>query len=465
MTPPLRVAIIGGGVSGLSAALHLEKLGHDCLVFDTGRRGVGGRASSRGPVDHAAQFIAVDGRTETEAFRRALQGWIERGAAQKWRGRLLNAESADAGRVETLYVGSDAQGIGSVAADMAARLRTPPRTDAWVSPSNGIRRQNDGRWTVHSRGKPVGGVFDAVVVAHNGKCADRLTSRTPAKAINRLLRVQFSDRPSPTKMTLNSIYSLVVEVRRGVFRGDVDGARCPDSRVLDFCANNASKYRSTAPKHGRSAGTETWTLLSHPTYARARKQPQEHLEGTEISRAVTADMIREAHRILGVDGSSGGDAGGVPEKGVVSARLQLWGAGVPINRWVADDGSCFLWDAEHSIGVVGDWLRRSSISGAWESGEAFARFFAGQGRARSRGLAGAFAANAGSGGALVGGVTLGVEGSAGGEKARAPRGRGGGRGGGGGRSRGGGGRGRGRGRRRRRRGKGRGARAGVGTEW
>jgi hypothetical protein len=102
--------------------------------------------------------------------------------------------------------------MGSIPHYMASQLNTPPVTNCWVSPSRGLRKQGD-RWTVHASGKQVG-AFDAIVIAHNGKCADRLTSKTPAKRLNALLKVQFNDQPSTTKMTLNSIYSLVVNIKK-----------------------------------------------------------------------------------------------------------------------------------------------------------------------------------------------------------------------------------------------------------
>ena len=69
----MRVGIIGGGISGLATARGLLKYGIECVVFDTGKRGVGGRCSSRlggdganfpGTVDHAAQFVEVSGNCE-----------------------------------------------------------------------------------------------------------------------------------------------------------------------------------------------------------------------------------------------------------------------------------------------------------------------------------------------------------------------------------------------------------------
>lgn len=113
-------------------------------------------------------------------------------------------------------------------------LNTPPAIDTWISPSNGLRKEGN-QWKIKGHGK-----FDAVVIAHNGKCADRLTSKINCKRINRLLRVTFNDTPSTNKMTLNSIYSLIVEIQKDVLRKDIDGMFCSDkSQILDsmFCQN------------------------------------------------------------------------------------------------------------------------------------------------------------------------------------------------------------------------------------
>ena len=63
----VKVAIIGGGIAGLSCSNHLKLLGIENSVYDTGKRFVGGRCSSRivnidgRPVilDHSAQFIPI----------------------------------------------------------------------------------------------------------------------------------------------------------------------------------------------------------------------------------------------------------------------------------------------------------------------------------------------------------------------------------------------------------------------
>ena len=58
-----KVAIIGGGMSGVACAIQLVKNGHNPVVFDTGKRGVGGRMATRSEsnvqFDHACQFFTA----------------------------------------------------------------------------------------------------------------------------------------------------------------------------------------------------------------------------------------------------------------------------------------------------------------------------------------------------------------------------------------------------------------------
>lgn len=188
------VGIIGGGIAGLSCASKLEALGVKCTVYDTGKKGVGGRASSRVMadvdygVDHAAQFFVAT----TPSFQQQVEAWVAAGVVAEWPSERVGRVSA-AGEFVPFddgtprYIGSPARGLGSVAASMAASLATPPETDVWVSPSNGLKRNADGTWDVKVNGKVIGN-HDACVIAHNGKCAERITSKTPAKAVNRLLR-------------------------------------------------------------------------------------------------------------------------------------------------------------------------------------------------------------------------------------------------------------------------------------
>ena len=81
---PVRVAVIGAGISGLFAARTLRDHGLSVTVFDKGR-GVGGRMSTRRiegdtTFDHGAQYFTV----RDTRFKRYIDSWIEHGIVGKW---------------------------------------------------------------------------------------------------------------------------------------------------------------------------------------------------------------------------------------------------------------------------------------------------------------------------------------------------------------------------------------------
>lgn len=89
-----RIAVIGAGIGGLTAARTLIDHGLDVTVFDKSR-GVGGRTATRRAelpgtgeslsFDHGAQyFTARDSR-----FRRLVHSWIQDGLAEPWLGRIV----------------------------------------------------------------------------------------------------------------------------------------------------------------------------------------------------------------------------------------------------------------------------------------------------------------------------------------------------------------------------------------
>ena len=90
---PPRVAVIGGGVAGLSAAQSLLRNSVAVTVIDMGGRGPGGRVASRqlelpaplGPAsfDHGAQFFTA----RSPDFRQQVADWQAAGIVQEWRGR------------------------------------------------------------------------------------------------------------------------------------------------------------------------------------------------------------------------------------------------------------------------------------------------------------------------------------------------------------------------------------------
>lgn len=77
------VLIIGAGLSGLSAAVDLQRAGHNVLVVDKGR-GLGGRLAGRrigdASFDHGAQFMT----TRDSRFATTVKDWVAAGVAEEW---------------------------------------------------------------------------------------------------------------------------------------------------------------------------------------------------------------------------------------------------------------------------------------------------------------------------------------------------------------------------------------------
>lgn len=79
-----RVAVVGAGLAGTTAAVALHRAGVEVEVFDKGRA-PGGRLASRHPpggltFDHGAQYFTA----RTEPFRAEVEAWRKRGWVELW---------------------------------------------------------------------------------------------------------------------------------------------------------------------------------------------------------------------------------------------------------------------------------------------------------------------------------------------------------------------------------------------
>ena len=79
----MKVAIIGAGMAGLSAANRLREAGADCKVFEKSR-GLGGRMATRRvdtlQFDHGAQYFTARGAR----FQSRLAQWQDQGVVAEW---------------------------------------------------------------------------------------------------------------------------------------------------------------------------------------------------------------------------------------------------------------------------------------------------------------------------------------------------------------------------------------------
>ncbi len=315
------VAIVGGGISGLTAARTLADNNIDVKVFDRGRS-PGGRASTRvydgRSFDHGAQYFTA----RDDRFRRYVQSWVQDGIAARGEGHIGVAK---AGSIETKNGGTDrvvgVPGMSAIANHLAADVNVSSGVNV-----KGVDRI-DHRWRVVDDQQADLGSYDVVIVAAPPEQAAHLIDNN-AKLSQAISEVRM--RPC---------WAVMVAFREPPAL-EYDGLFVHDSPV-GWAARNTSKP-------GRPGG-ESWVLHATPDWS------EDHRDGD--ARDV-AELLLQAFL----------DATGIEEVRVESTDAHRW---LYSQAYEPLDVGC-LWDAAERIGVCGDWCSGSRIEGAFLSGMAMA---------------------------------------------------------------------------------------------
>ena len=376
-TPP-RVAVVGAGISGLTAASRLARGGCAVTVYETGR-GPGGRTSTRraGPdgagwqFDHGAQYFAA----KDPAFRAIVEDWRAEGLVAEWTGVFgtLDATTGtfvreDGSETKERWVGTPS--MNAVAKGLARRPGISLVTSRRVTSFEGGPGVGDGSWTVVHRssaptaktdanGDPVpvepprrDARFVAVVAADKQAASDRsvrVYGEDPpllslaAPAVWEAMRAS-GQTPS---------FALMLAVKNGRKSGagadDEDGAKmnAEKTRLFEFqgatvegddvvawIADDSSKpgRRTGAP----DADVTCWVVQSTPAYAARRVKATATLlepSGTllnEVAEEMTDALLRLAAKSAKRRGEGSVEASNIEIAHVAAHR---WGAAFP------DDGA------------------------------------------------------------------------------------------------------------------------------
>ncbi|KAF7063633.1 hypothetical protein CFC21_070145 [Triticum aestivum] len=341
------VAIIGGGASGLACASALAARGVRAVVFDTGMHGLGGRMATRMVddgrrlvFDHAAQFFTAS----DQRFQELVDEWVEKGLAREWRGSIGELE---AGGHFTAIPSSTPRYIGVRGMRPLADAMLPENDlikvvrPSWISklePFNGL-------WRLFENEKPQG-QYDAVVIAHNGKCANRLLSTSGLPQLTRQMK----------RLELSSVWALLaafddpLPIPQDNSYGTFEGAFVRDIDSLSWMANNTRKLFPLETNR-----PECWTFFSTASYGKKNKVPQENIPNATAEK-VKRDMLGGVELALGLSTGS--------LQRPFYTRVQLWGAALPMNT----PGVPCIFDPQGRAGICGDWLTGSSIEAAVLSG-------------------------------------------------------------------------------------------------
>src|SRR5262245_10054352 len=171
----LSIAVIGGGIAGLTCARTLTDHRFAVKMFDQGHE-PGGRISTRQITgyrfDDGAQYFTV----RDPRFQREVDAWLAEGVAAQWTGRvcILENGTVSAGEQKTRYVGIP---------EMSAITRHLTSACNVLSDTQVAHVHREGkRWRLLTTTGEDLGDYDVVVVAVPAPQAVALLGETPSLA-------------------------------------------------------------------------------------------------------------------------------------------------------------------------------------------------------------------------------------------------------------------------------------------
>lgn len=315
-----RVAILGGGMAGLSCARALQEAGITSTVFEKSR-GAGGRMSTRRTdglhFDHGAQYFTV----RHAAFDARVKMWLDAGLVTPWQGRLVGLPRPFS-RTPTevaRYVGTP--GMSTVLRSFSEGLDVRYNTRI-----TGLSYEHD-HWWLETASGPIDEIFAAVVSAVPAPQAVPLLAAAP----------HLQEQVAAVDMAPTWAVMVAFETPLDV---SFDGAFI-DHSPLSWAARNGSKPNRS--------GKECWVLHSTADWSR------QHVDSSkeEVAEALLAALSKTTDVEL-------------PKIQHLDAHRWLYA------RTAKPLAEICLFDPHMRLGVCGDWCPGARVEGAYLSGLAVA---------------------------------------------------------------------------------------------
>ena len=326
---PIRVAVIGAGISGLFASRTLQDHGVEVTVFEKSR-GVGGRMSTRRigepgegkTFDHGAQyFTARDSR-----FQRYVKSWIEQGVVARWPDNakdteqkivvLKDGEIQSETNAQDRFVG--VPGMNAICKHLALdiNVKTQTRVSKVESTDVGIELFDESNSSL--------GRFDRAIVSAPAEQAAQLLTGFPGLAADL------------AEIKMNPCWAAMVAFDSPITR-QWSGAFLHDS-FLSWAARNSTKpERNRSVEHLIIHATPEWTIAHW-----------EHDPG-EVAQMILAEFWRVS---------------GLAEVSHTHLNSHRWKYAIPVEP----SSECVFSDDTLRVIACGDWASGSRVEGAFLSG-------------------------------------------------------------------------------------------------
>lgn len=316
-----KIGIIGAGISGLACATELVKAGFQVSVFDKSR-GVGGRMSHRNfeqwGADHGAQYFTA----KDPQFQAELKTWLDAKVAQEWFGRIvtLNKDGYKELVKETQrFVGTPT--MSAPAQYLAEKLQ--------VSTLHTISeiKMIDGKWQMISKEHGLlPEIFDQIILA---------IPAPQAKALVSAHSEQLNHACEPVVML--PCWTLMAYLKHALPL-QFDAAFVSDSMYSWIARDSHKPDRSPY---------ETWVAQASPEWS---------IDNIDLDQPAAEKLLLKGFKELtGVECDL--------------YQVHLW----RYAKLEAESMTNFVMDTKLKISMCGDWLKNSTIEGAWMSGSSLAR--------------------------------------------------------------------------------------------
>jgi predicted NAD/FAD-dependent oxidoreductase len=325
-----RIAIIGAGISGLACATELVKCGFEVSIFDKSR-GVGGRMSHRyfqeWGADHGAQYFTV----KDERFAEEVKKWEASGTVKAWGGKIVsldNGNITDLKSERNRYVGMPTMSAPAkyLASTLNISLLHTIAELKWNKPLRGSKNKN-GTWQLVSKEQGLlPQEFDHVVLAIPSPQA-------------KVLIGEYSDQLTETcdQVVMLPCWTLMAYLKNPL-KLDFDGAFV-QNHLFSWIARDSNKP-------GRSP-YESWVAQASSDWS---------LENIDLSQPEAEALLLKGFKEL---------------TGAVCDLYQthLW----RYSKLETPSDTNFVIDTHLNMSLCGDWLRNSTVEGAWMSGYTLAQ--------------------------------------------------------------------------------------------